>query len=96
MKPMTPEIPLAAESQSLEIGQIVAVVIARDELVMAAVGEELEALGGLAAVPVGDDDVAREAFPRALQRAVDEVVLVDGVVIRVEHVGPDARCVPWD
>ena len=30
-----------------------------------------------------------EALPRTLERAVDQVVFVDGVMVRVEHVGPD-------
>ena len=47
----------------LEIRQVVAVIIPGDELFVAAVCEERKALLGFAAVPVGDDHVARQALP---------------------------------
>jgi hypothetical protein len=46
-----------------KIREVIAIVIARDGLLVAAVREEFQAFRGLAAVPVGDDDVAREPFP---------------------------------
>ena len=73
----------------LEIGQVVAVVIARDDLLMAAVREERR--GSRCALPPFQLAMmtSREALPRALERAVDKVIVVDRIVMRVKHVGPD-------
>src|SRR5262249_29433172 len=48
---------------ALEVRQVLAVVVSGDDLAMAPAREEGEALPRLAAVPVGDDDIAGQALP---------------------------------
>ena len=67
------------------------VVVAGQHLDVTAVGEKRQALGRLAAVPVDDDHVLRQALPRPREVAVDEVEVLHGIVRRIEHVTPDAQ-----
>src|SRR5262245_52646119 len=56
---------------------------------MAAVGKPFETLGGLAAIPVGNHDVLRQAGPGTCKRTLHEIIVVHGIVMWVEHIGPD-------
>ena len=88
MKPTTPLISLG-QIPLLEVGEVIAVVIAGDHLPMTAVGEELQTLRGLAAVPVGDlgGHLQQILLHEPLSAAVDQVIMVDYM-----HYGGDQTC----
>ena len=65
------------------------VVIAGNDLAMAAIRKPLEAISTRFSKYHGTNDhVLIETFPRAFQVAAHEVVIFVGVVVRVEHVAP--------
>ena len=70
-----------------DLGGVV-IVVAGDDLVMAAVSEEFEALGAFFEIPGNDGDVFVEAFPGAGEGPANEIIVVVGVVIGIKHVGP--------
>ena len=65
-----------------------AVVIAGDDLAVAAVGEEFQALVSLPEIPRHNNHVAVQSLPRTSEVAVHKIVIRVRVVVRIEHVAP--------